>query len=108
MHENHEKDTAGQDMLDAEITKVRNKIKINVFVFQGMIGLIWGLLNGLLSDTATVQGIINIVGLLIAVWFFITGFKMMKEVDIKYPIFINTGALLVGVVVVRSAIDIFL
>ena len=108
MHENHQEDTAGQDMLDAEITKVRNKIKINVFVFQGMIGLIWGLLNGLLSDTATVQGIINIVGLLIAVWFYIIGFKMMKEVDIKYPIFINTSALLVGVVVVRSAIDIFL
>ena len=73
-----------------------------------MIGLIWGLLNGLLSDTATVQGIINIAGLLIAVWFFFTGYKLMKDVNIKYPIFVNTSALLLGVVVVRSAIDMFL
>jgi len=108
MHENHEEDTTAQDMPDAEMTKVRNKIKINVFGAQAIIGLIWGLLNGLLSDTATVQGIINIAGLLIAVWFFFTGYKLMKDVNIKYPIFVNTSALLLGVVVVRSAIDMFL
>ena len=108
MYENHEEDTTAQDMPDAEMTKVRNKIKINVFVAQAIIGLIWGLLNGLLSDTATIQGIINIAGLLIAVWFFFTGSKLMKDVNIKYPILINTSALLLGVVVVRSAIDMFL
>ena len=108
MHENHEEDTAAQDMPDAEITKVRNKIKINVFVAQAIIGLIWGLLNGLLSDTATVQGIINIAGLLIAVYLLIINHFEMKNLNIKYPVFINTSAFLLGVVVVRSAIDMFL
>ena len=97
-----------QNVLDAEVIKIRNKVKINVFIFQGIIGIIWGLLNGLLSDTATVQGVINVAGLLIALWFFFTGVKLMKDVDIKYPIVINTAAFLLAVVVVRSAIGMFL
>jgi hypothetical protein len=101
-------DKHAQDMFDAEIRKIRKNLKISVFVFQGIIGLIWGLLNGLLPDTATVQLIINIGGLLIAGCLLITNLKLMNDVDIKYPVFINTGAFLFGVVVVRSVIDMFL